>query len=277
MGTAAAVIGGIGAATQVIGAVKSFSDAKKQKDLKDEADREAAQAMIEMENLLQTNYAESVQVPLEPYELAMQGNAAVQSQNIQALRESGDRALIGGVGKAMAAGADANEAQRLQMQRDLMNRDIIVAAENDRIRNQQVGVELGTVQGAQKAAAQAEVRAMQLNAQGFQGLGGAASTALGAADLWTGMRPEDTTLPPTAAEDTTLSPTAGSGQQTGVNQNGFVVPNGIEMPIAWDESLGGSFKKGISIGTWGGVGANSGNSWDGIYKSTKYKALNKNG
>ena len=258
---AAAIIGGIGAAVQVVGAVKSFSDAKKQKDLKDEADREAAKAMIEMENLLQTNYAESVQVPLEPYELAMQGNAAVQSQNIQALRESGDRALIGGVGKAMAAGADANEAQRLQMQRDLMNRDMRVAAENDRIRNQQVGVELGTVKGAQTAAAQAEVRAMQLNAQGIQGLGGAASTALNAADLWTGMRPEDTTL----------APTAGTGQQTGVNQNGFVVPNGIEMPIAWDESLGGGFKMGTSIGTWGGVGANSGNYWDGIYKSTKLK------
>jgi hypothetical protein len=187
MGVGAAIIGGIGAAVQVVGAVKSFSDAKKQKDLKDEADREAAQAMIEMENLLQTNYAESVQVPLEPYELAMQGNAAVQSQNIQALRESGDRALIGGVGKAMAAGADANEAQRLQMQRDLMNRDMRVAAENDRIRNQQVGVELGTVQGAQKAAAQAEVRAMQLNAQGFQGLAGAASTGLDAMGLYEGF------------------------------------------------------------------------------------------
>jgi hypothetical protein len=262
MGAGAAIIGGIGAATQVIGAVKSFSDAKKQKDLKDEADREAAQAMIEVENLLQTNYAESVQVPLEPYELAMQGNAAVQSQNIQALRESGDRALIGGVGKAMAAGADANEAQRLQMQKDLMNRDIIVAAENDRIRNQQVGVELGTVKGAQTAAAQAEVRAMQLNAQGFQGLAGAASTGLDAMGLYEGFGLGQ-------GDGTSMAPTAGSGQQAGVNQNGFVVPNGIEMPIAWDESLGGGFKMGTSIGTWGGVGANSGNYWDGIYKSTK--------
>lgn len=262
MGVGAAVIGGIGAAVQVVGAVKSFSDAKKQKDLKDEADREAAKAMIEMENLLQTNYAESVQVPLEPYELAMQGNAAVQSQNIQALRESGDRALIGGVGKTMAAGANANEAQRLQMQQDLMNRDIRIAAENDRIRNQQVDIEQGTVQGAQTAAAQAETRAQQLNAQGFQGLAGAASTGLDAMGLYEGFGLGQ-------GDETTLSQTAGSGQQASVNQNGFVVPNGIVTPTAWDESVGGGFKMGTSIGTWGGVGANSGNNWDGIYKSTK--------
>lgn len=182
MGAAAIV----GTAVQLGMAGMSFAQATKQKKVQAEADAAAATAMIEQENLLQTNFAEQVQVPLEGYELAAQTNAAIQQQNTTALVESGDRALIGGVGRTMEAGAAASEQNRINMQKELYDRDSLIAAEDDRIRNERRDVELNKLSGAQRASAEAEVRRENAMMQGVQAVGGAAGTAWGGMDLYAG-------------------------------------------------------------------------------------------
>lgn len=233
MGAVAAV----GAGVQVAGAVMSFAEANQQKKLEQEANAAAASAMIKQEDLLQTNFAEQVQVPLEGYELAAQTNAAVQQQNIEALQQSGDRALIGGVGRTMAAGANASEANRIQMQQDLYNRNVRIASEDDKIRDAKRDVQLGIVQGSQQAAAQAEIRRQQMIAQGVQSIGGAAATGLQGSGLFAGgglggdkaMAPNDTMITPEFDSTNIWNPN-GTVPNYGTNPNqigqGTQVPGG---------------------------------------------------
>jgi len=181
-----AIIGGIGTVAQIAGSVSSFAQARKQKELAKEADIELEKAMARQSDLLETNFAEQVQVPLEGYELAAQTNAAIQGQAMDALTQSGDRALIGGVGRVAAQGNRAAEANRMNMQSEMYRRNQLIAAEDDRIRNAKRDVELAKVSGAQRAKAQAEVRRQQLLSQGISGLGNAAATGLSSAGLYTG-------------------------------------------------------------------------------------------
>lgn len=183
---APAIIGGIGAATQVVGAGMSFAEAKKQKELKAKADAAAAKAMVDAKNKLVTNFSEQQVIRKEPFELAAQANAAVQSQNIDAMRNAGQRALIGGVGRTVAAGDRANQQMRDVYTGKLEEYEKRVADESRDISDYLAGIDLRTASGAQKAAAQAEVMRQRNLMQGISALGGAAATGLDAAGLYTG-------------------------------------------------------------------------------------------
>jgi len=183
---APAIIGGIGAATQVVGAGMSFAEAKKQKELKAKADAAAAKAMVDAKNKLVTNFSEQQIIRKEPFELAAQANAAVQSQNIDAMRNAGQRALIGGVGRTVAAGDRANQQMRDVYTGKLEEYEKRVADESRAISNKLANIDLMTASGAQKAAAQAEVIRQRNLMQGISALGGAAATGLDAAGLYTG-------------------------------------------------------------------------------------------
>ena len=222
---AVAVVGAVGAAVQVAGAAASFVQANKENDRIKEADAAAAKAMIKQANLLETNFAEQVQVPLEGYELAAQANAAVQQQNIEALQQAGDRSLIGGVGRTMEAGAVESEKMRIGMQKELYDRQVLIKNEDDKIRDAKRAMELGIVSGAQTAAAQAETRRQQMIAQGVQGLAGAAATGLEASGLYSGLnkQKEDGTLAPT---QNTLAPTQNTLAPTQNTLGGVSNPGG---------------------------------------------------
>lgn len=183
---APAIIGGIGAATQVAGAIGSFAQAKKQKELKAKADAAAAKAVVDAKNKLVTNFSEQQVIRKEPFELAAQANAAVQSQNIDAMRNAGQRALIGGVGRTVAAGDIANQQMRNVYTGKLEEYEKRVADESRAISDTLANIDLMTASGAQKAAAQAEVMRQRNLMQGISALGGAAATGLGAMRLYAG-------------------------------------------------------------------------------------------
>jgi len=183
---APAIIGGIGAATQVVGAGMSFAEAKKQKELKSKADAAAAKAVVDAKNKLVTNFSEQQIIRKEPFELAAQANAAVQSQNIDAMRNAGQRALIGGVGRTVAAGDRANQQMRDVYTGKLEEYEKRVADESRAISDTLASIDLRTASGAQKAAAQAELMRQRNLMQGISALGGAAATGLDAAGLYTG-------------------------------------------------------------------------------------------
>jgi len=183
---APAIIGGIGAATQVVGAGMSFAEAKKQKELKAKADAAAAKAVVDAKNKLVTNFSEQQIIRKEPFELAAQANAAVQSQNIDAMRNAGQRALIGGVGRTVAAGDRANQQMRDVYIGKLEEYEKRVADESRDISDTLANIDLMTASGAQKAAAQAEEMRQRNLMQGISALGGVAATGLDAMGLYTG-------------------------------------------------------------------------------------------
>lgn len=180
------IIGGIGAATQLVGAGMSFAEAKKQKELKAKADAAAAKAMVDAKNKLVTNFSEQQVIRKEPFELAAQANAAVQSQNIDAMRNAGQRALIGGVGRTVAAGDRANQRMRDVYTGKLEEYEKRVADESRAISDTLANIDLMTASGAQKAAAQAELMRQRNLMQGISALGNAAATGLGAMKLYAG-------------------------------------------------------------------------------------------
>lgn len=181
-----------GATVGAVQAVASIAQAQKQKKLQQEAEADAAKALIKAEDIVQTQFMEEVQVPLEAYGLEAQTNIASQRQGIEALSEGGQRALLGGAGRVSAIGSKSSEAARMAMQQDIYNRDLAIARERQGIRDTQARMKLGEVAGAQQAAADAEYRKMMAQQQALQGIGQAIGYGIQATDLYFGMRPEST-------------------------------------------------------------------------------------
>jgi len=188
--TAMAIGGAVASAAQ---AGVSIAQAQKQKKLQQEAEADAAKAFLKAEDIVQTQFMEEVQVPLEAYGLEAQTNIASQRQGIEALSEGGQRALLGGAGRVAAVGSKTSEAARMAMQQDIYNRDVNIARERQGIRDAQTKMKLGEVAGAQQAASDAEYRRMMAQQQALQGIGQALGYGLKATDLYFGMRPDGDT------------------------------------------------------------------------------------
>ena len=169
-------------ATSVASAAASFKASMDQERLRREADEAAAKYMDDARKKFSVNFAEQLQVPLEGYEMASDLNREAVAQNIEALRESGQRAILGGVAGLQKQAQIGAEQLRMNMQQDLYERDKAIAAEESRLRDIQGEIDLGEAAGAQQAAADAQM----MKAQSIQsGLG---SLASGATSLYEGSQ-----------------------------------------------------------------------------------------
>jgi hypothetical protein len=177
IGSAAASLGSAGA---------SFAQAAKQKRQMREAEEAAAKYMDDARKKFSVNFAEQLQVPLEGYEMASDLNREAVAQNIEALKESGQRAVLGGVAGLQQQAQTGAEQLRMAMQQDLYDRDKAIAAEESRLRDIQGEIDLGEAAGAQQAAADAQALRAQSVESAFGGLQGAMSTIYEAADLYGG-------------------------------------------------------------------------------------------
>ena len=173
MAAATAIISaGIGVAS----AASSFSQAAKQQRQMKEAGEAAAKYMEDARKKFSTNFAEQLRVPLEGYEMASDINRQTVSQNLDAMRESGQRSIIGGVAGLQQQAQEGAEQLRMGMQQDLYERDKAIVSEESRLRDIQGELDLGESAGAQQAAADAQA----LKAKSIEsGFGSLASTATG--------------------------------------------------------------------------------------------------
>lgn len=187
----AAIIAIGGAVTSAVQAGVRIVDAQKQKKLMKEAEADAAKALAKAEDIVQTQFMEEVQVPLEAYGLEAQTNIASQKQGIEALSEGGQRALLGGAGRVSAIGSKSSEAARMAMQQDIYSRDVAIARERQGIRDTQARMKLGEVAGAQQAAYDAEYRRMMAQQQALQGIGQAIGYGIEATNLYFGIGDDD--------------------------------------------------------------------------------------
>jgi hypothetical protein len=171
-------------ATSVASAGASFAQAAKQQRQMREAEEAAAKYMDDARKKFSVNFAEQLQVPLEGYEMASDLNRQAVSQNIEALRESGQRAVLGGVAGLQQQAQAGAEQLRMAMQQDLYERDKAIAAEESRLRDIQGEIDLGEAAGAQQAAADAQMMRAQSIQSGLGALASGATSLYEGSDLY---------------------------------------------------------------------------------------------
>lgn len=164
---AAGISAGLGLAGSGMSILESISAKRKQR----EAERSADQSLSRAKKELSVNRLEGVQVPIEAYTQAMRAVTAQQMQAVEGLRESGQRALAAGLGRAEAVSGDIVEKQRLQMEKALADRELLIAQEDARIDQSLANISLGEATGAMAASQQnQQIAAMQMTSAA-EGLG----------------------------------------------------------------------------------------------------------
>lgn len=174
----------IAAGASLVGSGLSFARAAQERRNFLEAGEVAAKAVEEARKKYETKFTEQLQVPLEGYRAAAEANAASASQVLEAMRESGQRSIIGGVAGLQQQVQQGSEDMRLAMQQDLYNRDLMIAEEEAGIRDRLAGLDLQEATGAQQAAADAQNRMASAIESGIGGIAQAGSTIFEGSQLY---------------------------------------------------------------------------------------------
>ena len=166
----AAVTGAaIGLAATGISTAMSFTQAAKQQQLYRQANAKAEQAMQQARQKLEVNYMDQLSIMKEPYELQRQAMLVQGAQSIEAAKEA-DRGAAATAGRLQAMQNEQQQGIRTAMGQELMGLEKLSADEESRLRDINVQLDLGEVQGAQLAAADAQEARSAAMTQGFQGM-----------------------------------------------------------------------------------------------------------
>lgn len=166
---AATTLGIIGAATSAASAAGSFIQAGEQNKLERQASLDAAKAMAEAKRRLDINYADRLAIQKEPYELEKEALISAGAQSIQAGVES-ERGAAATAGRVALAQNEAQGGQRAAMSKDLATLEEKSADEASRLADVGVQLNLGEVEGAQQAAADAARARASAVSQGMAGI-----------------------------------------------------------------------------------------------------------
>ena len=161
-----------GAISLGIGAVStgfSFVQAKQARDRSEEAQLEANRKMADARGRTGANFYENLAVQQETYNRAYREQQVAARANLQAMQEQGVRG-VAGVGMLQQATQDAMSSVRAAQEKELMDRDRLIAQEDSRLRDINIQLDLGEVEGAQLAAASEANAANYALQQGIQGL-----------------------------------------------------------------------------------------------------------
>ena len=161
----------------------SFAQAGKQRKAQNQAERDAEKLMAEARKKLEVNYLDALAIQKEPYELQREAMLVQGAQSVEAARES-ERGAAAGVGRIQLAQQQGQQGIRSAMGQEMSGLDRAAAAEESRLRDVGVQLDLGEVAGAQMASADAGEAAAAAQAQGFQQLGAFGAQALEAAPLY---------------------------------------------------------------------------------------------
>ena len=178
-----AVVGIAGAGMSIAQGFESKKAARK-------AARAAAESLELAKRKIEIRRMEQLQVPLESYQLEQQALVAGQQQAIEGLRESGQRAVQGGLPGLQAQVQAGAEGIRQDQAQAIYDRDKLIVDEQKTADTQLANLDLNSAQGAQMAAAQADERAGAQFTAGVQGLGSAANTLFAGSDLYSSRQGE---------------------------------------------------------------------------------------
>ena len=168
-----------------ISAINSFSQAKKQKEIANQAEKDAAKFMQEARGKLEVNYADELSLSLAPYERAREQNLVTSSAAMQAGVEGDER------GGAATAGKVLQASQKLES--DIMDKQIgamqdlekASVEEDMALRDAKVNLDLAEHQGAKQEEADARAARQKAIQQGISSVTSAIAPAVGHfAPLW---------------------------------------------------------------------------------------------
>ena len=173
----------IGIASTLVTTGMSFAQASKQKQLQKQAEQEADKAMFAARKRLEVNYMDALSVQKEPYELAREAMLAQGTQATQAGQES-ERGAAATAGRVQMGQNEAQGDIRTAMGKELTEIERLKVAEDARLRDLNVQLDLGEIEGAQMAAANAQEMSTAAMEQGFAGVTSAATQAANQIDLY---------------------------------------------------------------------------------------------
>jgi hypothetical protein len=159
-----------------IGAAASFTQARKQKELMKDAQREAEQAMADARAKLDVNYYEQLAIPMQAYEREREALISQGAQAIQAGVES-ERGAAATAGRIQMAQSEAQAGQREAMAKELAGLQKLTAEEESRLTGLKADLDISQATAArqeERDAQRARARAMQ---QGFASVASAVQTA----------------------------------------------------------------------------------------------------
>lgn len=163
-------IAAAGLAVSAGSAGMSFAQASKQRKLQREAEKDAEAAMAEARKKLEVNFYDQLAIQKEPYQLEREALLSSGAQSIQAAQEAEGRDLAATAGRVQMAQQEAQRKIAGAMGQEMLGLEKLSAAEESRLRDMGVQLDLGEVQGAQLAARDAQQAAAAATTQGMQGL-----------------------------------------------------------------------------------------------------------
>ena len=159
----------VGLASTGVSTAMSFTQAAKQQKLYRQANAKAEQAMQEARKKLEVNYMDQLSIMKEPYELQREAMLVQGAQSLEAAREA-DRGAAPTAGRLQAMQNEQQAGIRTAMGQELMGLEKLSADEESRLRDINVQLDIGEIQGAQMAAADAQQARSAAMTQGFQGM-----------------------------------------------------------------------------------------------------------
>jgi len=150
-----------------VSAGMSFAQANKQRKAQEEAEREADEAMAAARGRLDVNFAEQMAIKRETYDLQREAMTSTGAQLIEAGQAS-ERGASATAGRIYAQQQTGQGAIRAAQEQELVDRDKAILEEEKRLRDANLALDLGEIQGAQEAASDAEMAAALARQQGVQ-------------------------------------------------------------------------------------------------------------
>ncbi len=158
-----------GLALSAIGTGASFAQAGASRRQQRDAESKAEMMMRQARKRLDINYMEQLSIKKEPYELQREALLQQGATALAAAQEGSQRGVAATAGRLQQAQTQAQGQVRTQMGQELQSIEKAVAEEDARLRDLNVQLDLGEIQGAQQAAADAEAKAAAQTAAGIQG------------------------------------------------------------------------------------------------------------
>jgi len=147
----------------------SFMQASQQNALQRQAEAKAAKAMADARKRLEINYSTERAIKKEPYELQREAMLSAGAQAIQAGVES-ERGAATTAGKVYMAQNEAQGGIRTAMGQELTEIEKEIIDEQSRLRDLNVQLDLGEVEGQQQIAADAQRAKTAAETAGFKGI-----------------------------------------------------------------------------------------------------------
>ena len=169
-GTLGKLSGPLGLATGIAGSVMSFAQAKKQRDLQEQAQLQADKAFQEAKDKLEVNYLEGLTIAKEPYELEREALAQAGASALQAGIEGDQRGAGATAGRVLMAQQAQQAQQRAGMSREMQALNQLAAQEESRLQGARVDLDLSEAKGFQQQLADLRASEAASRLQGVQGI-----------------------------------------------------------------------------------------------------------